>query len=189
MGDASAGGGGGQGSSSWPGKGAPVSTSNYANNLGKNTVGLGAGRQGTKKGANGAVSGSVRENKPNQAGDDHGKKRRKSLYGFQSKGPERAKIPAGNKVPRKEKAISVNVPTADPDRPAPVEKDKINHKVMNVSTNGCALSHSRVGKAQTLASFGSHRRSLNWVQPGTHKQLLGPFSDHLRLKHRDPLVS
>ncbi len=113
-----------------------------------------------------------------------GKKSGAALYGYQGAGPERAEIPPGGAVKGKGEAVAQRVEEANQDEVTQPSKRKISHRVNNVQTLG-SLSHDRVGKVQRMASFGTHRRSANWAQPGVaHKQLLGPFSDHLPFKQR-----
>ena len=115
-----------------------------------------------------------------------GKKSDAAIYGFHGTGPERAKIPPGGEVKGKGAAVAQKVEEANQDQITQPSKRKISHNVNNVQTLG-SLSHDRVGKVQRMASFGSHRRTANWAQPGVaKKQLLGPFSDHLPFKQRAP---
>jgi hypothetical protein len=159
-------------------KGPSVKSSNYAGNSGKNTVGH----------AKDGTSGDWDKGRDNAAGDDSGKATKgKTLYGFQSTGPDRARVPAQAKDPKTKKRVSIKTEEADPDKAVTEnKKKKINKATNDIATTG-QLSHNRVGRAQKMASFGSHRRSFNWIQPGVAKaQLLGPFSDHMRFKQRVP---
>lgn len=159
-------------------KGKGVSSANYTGNSGKNTVGY------AKDGA----SGDWDDGRSNSAGNDEGKETKgKMLYGFQSKGPERSKIPKDAKDPKTKKRVRVQTEEADPDKAVASNKGKkINTKTNDIATTG-QLSHNRVSSAQKMCSFGSHRRSFNWIQPGNAKaQLIGPFSDHMRFKERVP---
>lgn len=163
----------------------PSSSSNYTGNSGKNTVGFAkpggppGGKDYDKGRANAAAArgGGVSKDKP--------------IFGFQSSGPERSKIPEGNRVPKKPKRVRLNTEEAQPTKGEPgTLGTKVNRRVAIVADQFQSLSHNRVGKKQRLCSFGSHRRSLNWIQPGQPRaQLIGPFSDALPFKQRRPLVS
>ena len=151
-------------------------TSKLVGNSGKNTVGH------AKDGKTADYDGG----RDNAAGDDVGKDKHKPLYGFQSAGPERSKIPKEANEPKTKKKVTLRTEEAQPDKPVKGKKLKINHSTSDIATTG-KLSHSRVGVAQKMCSFGSHRRSHNWIQPGVAKaQLLGPFSDHMHFKQRLP---
>ena len=157
------------------------SSASYAGNSGKNTVGYAKdGKSSDWDNARGR----------DQAGSGVGKDKKKPLYGYSSGGPSRSKIPAGNKDPKKGKRVSVKTEEAQPDKPtAANKKRKINHKTSNIATTG-KLSHNRVGVEQKMSSWGSHRRSLNWIQPGVAKaQLIGPFSDHLAFNQKRPVIT
>lgn len=159
----------------------PKSSASYAGNSGKNTVGY------AKDGKSGDWDiGRGRD----QAGSGVGKGRKKPLYGYASGGPNRSKIPSGNKEPKKGKKLSVSTEEAQPDKStAANKKRKINRKTSDIATTG-KLSHNRVGVEQKLSSWGSHRRSLNWIQPGVAKaQLIGPFSDHLSFNQKRPMIT
>lgn len=152
-----------------------LGSSAKAGNSGKNTVGY----------AKDGVSGDYDKHRSNDAGDDVGKGRKgkKVLYGFISEGPQASKVPAEARDPKKKKSVSVKVAEANQDAHVASSKRKINHTTVTIANAGNSLSHNRVGKAQKMSTFGSHRRSHNWIQPGVAKaQLLGPFSDHLRFK-------
>ena len=176
------GGGGASGVSSNPtGLGAgtkPLSSANYAGNSGRNTVGH----------AKDGKSGDFDKGRDNSAkGNGAGKDKKKPLYGFQSSGTSRSKVPKEAKQPKTKKKVRLETEEAQPDKPVESKKQKINHKTSDIATTG-KLSHSRVGVPQKMASFGSHRRSHNWIQPGVAKaQLIGPFSDHMHFKQRRPL--
>jgi len=157
------------------------SSASYAGNSGKNTVGY------AKDGKSGDWDkGRGRD----QAGSGKGRGKKMPLYGYSSGGPNRSKIPAGNKDPKKAKRVSVKTEEAQPDKPTQANKArKINRSTSAIATTG-KLSHSRVGVEQKMSSFGSHRRSHNWIQPGVAKaQLIGPFTDHLAFNQKRPLIT
>ncbi len=161
---------------------AAVSSANQVGNSGKNVVGYVKGAGG------GATNRDYDKGRSNDAAPrGGGKDRKKALYGFKSSGPDRAKIPSTADEPKTKKRVRVQTEDANPDKATQATSKKINKKVVKIATaTGGDLSHARVGRAQKMASFGSHRRTHNWVQPGVKKQLLGPFSDHLGFKQRTP---
>jgi hypothetical protein len=157
-----------------------VGTGKYPSNSGKNSAGVASGTPGSNQPEN--VNGD---------GGGDGKpavkaRTKRALYGFMSGGPKRAAIPKGNKAPPQKGKPAGVAPAANPDLPTyeSLFGKKINRALAHQSIQTVGnLSHARVGQKQKLCTFGSHRRYENYAQ-GTKAMLIGPFSDHMPIKHR-----
>ena len=152
-------------------------------NSAKNTVGY------AKDNIKGSKNGDYDKHRSNKAGGTRGPARdRKTLYGYESQGPKRAMANSIASPPGKKKVRTQVEEASSMLTSTPSSSNKIDRKVQDDITRvGARLSHDRVGEAQKMCTFGSHRRTHNWAQPGVaKKQLLGPFSDHMSFTQRVP---